>query len=115
MINFLKTQLAVLIEAVEKKDFRTAELEEEICDLTREVQRTEEQFRHETADRAKRAELHRKCNGLFRQVEGISIQLQQSEEGISLLRRDIADLHIELEDRETKIHTMTESVSIMFI
>ena len=122
----LKMQHEGLIEAFEKKDFLLAESEEKIYDLKRKVQRMEEQLQQETErnvenelklqeNEEESAELDRKCNGLFRQVEFINVQLQQSEERMSLLRLEIADLHNQLEDSETEIHTMTMSVSIMFI
>ena len=116
-IDLLNTHLNVLIGAIEKKDMVLAELEQENYNLARKMEDMKKQWKNESErnvqtelklkeGETKRADLKHKCDAFFSQVEGLHLQLQQSEE-------DNSDLLTELRDRETRIQTVTDSVSII--
>ncbi|CAB4017743.1 Hypothetical predicted protein [Paramuricea clavata] len=92
-----------------------AELEQENYNLARKMENMKKQWENEIEknvqtklkleeSKTKRADLKHKCDAFFSQVEGLHLQLQQSEE-------DNGDLRIKLRDRETRIQTLTDSAA----
>lgn len=100
-VQSLSHNLEVLVASGESKSSFFAEFQHNVSGLTRELRDTQEQLRNASKDKrtlASRVEQFKlTCNGFFRQVTGLILQQQESEDEIRFLFQVISQLREEID------------------